>query len=169
MRFVRVILLLLLFTLVTVRFPPGLVERGLTPLWLFLPALLFGFVSPPGTAALFGWSCGALFGVFSIEPFGVTAFLYAVAAWFIAHVRGSFFSDHPVTQGLTAFVFSLLVGSFELLRIEISSPALAFWPNFSRLLLMAVLTGAVFPVLWSAERRAGLLAGFREVESRVRA
>lgn len=168
MRWFRVILLLLLFTLVTVRFPPGLVAKGLTPFWLLLPALLFGFVSPPGTAALAGWCCGALVGLCSVEPFGVTAFLYALAAWFVSHVRGSFFSDHPVTQGVTAFVLALLVGVAMLLRIEIATPALAFWSGFARLLLIALLTGVVFPVLCSADRRVGLLAGFREGESRVR-
>ncbi len=168
MRWLRLIFLVLIFALVAVRFPPGLVQRGLTPFWLLLPALLFGFVSPPGTAALAGWCFGAVAGLLSIEPFGVSAFLYAAAAWLISRVRGSFFSDHPVTQGVTAFLLTLLVGMLELLRIEFSAPALSFWAAFSNLLLMALLTGAAFPLLFAAESRMGLLKGFREGESRVR-
>jgi rod shape-determining protein MreD len=169
MRWFRLIFLMLVFALLAVRFPPGLVARGVTPFWLLLPAILFAFVSRPGTAALAGWCFGAVVGLLSVEPFGVSAFLYAAAAWLISTVRGSFFSDHPVTQGVTAFVFAFLVGVLELLRIEVAAPALAFWPAFSNLLLMALLTGVAFPMLFAVESRLGFLKGFKEGESHVRA
>ena len=169
MRWFRVTLLLILFTLLAVRFPPALVERGLTPFWLLLPALLFGFVGTPGTAALGGWCCGAIVGLLSIEPFGVSAFLYAGAAYFVALARGSFFSEHPVTQGVAAFVLAVVVGFLELLRIEIDTPALGFWVHVPVLLLMAAITGALYPVLHAVEQRTGILKGFREGERRVRA
>jgi rod shape-determining protein MreD len=169
MRWLRFSLLLIVFSLAAVRFPAALTASGWTPLWLFLPALLFGFVSTPPTAALGAWCFGAMAGLLSIEPFGVSAFLYALVAFLTARVRGHVFSEHPLTQVFGAFLLALFVLFVELTRIEFSDPALAFWSAVPTALLVAAMTGLVFPLLFKLSKRYGLLAGFTEEQSRVRA
>jgi rod shape-determining protein MreD len=167
-RFPRLLLLALLLALLTVRYPPRLLEAGLGPLWLFLPGLLAGLRSTPGKAAAIGWGFGLVADALSLEPMGVHAFLFGVAAYVLGRVREVLFSDHPGTQGIVAFVLTALVGFALTLRIEMSG-AFGFFAHAPAVLLGAAFTGVAFPLLVKLDERVGILAGFRESDRRVQA
>ncbi|MHC4858933.1 MAG: rod shape-determining protein MreD [Planctomycetota bacterium] len=164
----RLVLLAILLTLVTVRYPPRLFAAGLGPLWLFLPGLLAGLRSKPGTAAAIGWSFGLLLDLLSMEPLGLHAFVFGAAAYVLARARGVMFSDHPTTQGIAAFLLTALVGSFLLLRLE-EAGAFAITAHAPAALLTAAFTGVGFPLLAWVDKKVGLLAGFRERDGGVQA
>jgi len=151
-----------------VRYPTRLVEAGLCPVWLFLPGLLAGLRSTPARAAAVGWGFGLLADLLSLEPLGVHAFLFGVAAYCLGHVRSVLFSDHPGTQGVAAFVLTALVGFALTLRIELSG-AFDFLAHGPAVLSSAAFTGVVFPLLVWLDDRVGIVAGFRERDRRVQA
>ena len=167
MRWVRFAALAVLLTAVTVRDPAGLAPAGLNPQWLLLLALLAGLTASPGWAATLAWFAGLLVDLFSLEPLGLHAFCYAVAALVLARLRRSLYSEHPMTQGTLGFVLALLVGLTLLVRLEIAEPVFRFGAQLPQVLLASVITAALLPALVRLERSCGLLRVFEEPEHRV--
>lgn len=169
MKWLRVILLAAVATLLAVRFPAGLSSSGLSPSWLLLPALDFGLVARPRAAALAGWCFGLLADLFSLEPLGLHAFLFGGAALILARFRGVVFADHPLTQALAGATLALVVNLALLIRLEIAAPELSFFGVAPAALLAAIVTGLCLPVLAAVDQRFGISRGFRAKEYRVRA
>lgn len=169
LKWLRVSLLAAVATILAVRFPADLAAKGLSPLWLFLPALEFGLVARPRAAAMAGWCFGLLADLLSLEPLGLHAFLFGGAALLLARFRGLFFSDHPLTQAVTGLALALLVNLVLLVRLEVVAPGLRFFETVPAAILAAVLTGLSLPVLAVVDDRIGISRGFRAGERRVRA
>jgi len=167
MRWARLLLFVAVLGLAAVRVPAHLTERGLVPCWLFLPALLFGFLAKPGPAVLAAWSLGLATDLLSLEPLGVHAFLFGAAVLLLVRVRGHLYADHGAMQGLLALGLTLAVNLGLLVRLELAEGDLSLAPRIPAVLLLSLITGALVPPLIALDRRIGLLRGFREADRRV--
>ena len=166
-RWVRYSLRTLLLAVATVRLPPGVVAAGAVPVLLLVPALLAGFVAPAGTAALLGWGLGFALDLFSLEPLGFHAFLFAAAAWAVARVKDAVFADHPATRAVIGAIAAFLVLLVMLLRVAAAESPFAWPARLPPAFLSALLTGAAVPLLGLVDRRLNLFGGFRERRRRV--
>jgi rod shape-determining protein MreD len=165
-RWVRVGLLWLVLAVLAVRDPGGIAASGFAPYWFLLPALLAGLRARAGHAVFLAWCSGLAADLFSLEPFGLHAFLYGGSALLLVRIREYFFCDHALTQAVLSFGLSVLVGIALLLRLEIAEPVFRFGPRLPQAFLTALVTACLLPPLAIAERNLGLLSGFRE-ESRL--
>lgn len=167
MRFLRLAILASAAAVASLRYPTGLTSIGLAPDWLLLPALLLALVARRERAVVLAFGFGLVADLLSVEPFGLRAFLFALAGWTVSRVRDELFSDHPLTQAATGFVVALLISLAALVRLEMAEPSLAFLGRLPAAFLSAVLTGMLLPVLAEMDRRLGITRGFRREERRV--
>ena len=145
MRWIRFLLLGAILALVTVRFPARLTHLGLTPLWLFLPVLLYGLTARPGPAIVLAWLTGLAVDILSLEPLGLHAFLFAVAALLLVKVRGHLFASHPVTQAILGAVATLAISLALILRLNFAEPDLSVPPCLRMSNPLAMLSSAWTP------------------------
>ncbi|MCU0726815.1 MAG: rod shape-determining protein MreD [Planctomycetes bacterium] len=161
MRWLRLLLSGLVLVLASLRWPEQLAARGFTPVWLLLPGLCAGLASTPGRAALTGFCFGLLADLCSLEPLGVHAVAFGVAALLLSRIRGYFFCDHPATQAVLGFVLSLLVLVALLSRLAAAEPSFRAASRLPVALAAAVATAALLPLLAAGDRRLGLFTDSR--------
>ncbi len=167
MRWVRYGLILLVFTVLEVTMPALLRPFGAGPDLLVCFALALALHAD--TWRVFGpiWGIGIARDVMSLGPFGLWAILIGGGGIVLWSAREILFRHHVLTLILTGGTFTFLLGFAALLRLELAGGTPAFGPALGRLLVAALLTGAVTPVVVKGLLRTHMIAGFvprRELE-----
>jgi hypothetical protein len=105
--------------------------------------------------------------VLSLGPFGLYAVLIAGLGMVFFVTRETLFRHHALTLVAIGGFVSFALGIAALLRLWLAGTPPATFPALGRLLVAAILTGAVTPLVVKGLLRLGLLRGFvpvREME-----
>lgn len=128
---------------------------------MFILAVHYALWGPWPDAAIAAWILGMLLGTQTLDPLGLHAFCYGVAAWGIMKMRQVVFREHALTQFVTALFFTLLVqfmvGSFKWWR---GSNDL----TLTQMLWTALFTAVLTPFLHWPLLRLGRWTGLRAVQ-----
>ena len=167
MRWIRYALVLLVFVVLEVSMPAMLRPFGAGPDLLICFTLALALHAD--TWRVFGpiWGIGIVRDVMSLGPFGLWAILIGgggIVLWF---ARESLFRHHVLTLILTGGAFTFVLGVAALVRLVLAGGTPAMGAALGRLLVAALLTGALTPLVVKGLLRTRMVAGFvprRELE-----
>jgi rod shape-determining protein MreD len=160
MRWARYLVILLAFVVVEGAMPRVLRPFGAGPDLLL--CLAVGLALHADSWRVFGllWGVGLVRDLTSLGPFGFYALLVGAAGLGLHLLRETVFRHHVLTLIVVGGLFSLTLGLVALLRLALAGGTLSLGGSLLRLLVGALLTGAVAPVVVKGLLRARALSGF---------
>jgi rod shape-determining protein MreD len=137
-----------------------LAYRGTRPDLLIAVLVPFSLGVPVAQGFVVGLVLGAARDLFSLEPFGLSAGVFALLGCLVARLRTSVFGDHPLTHAVLALLCSAVssaasVAAMAIQGAEVSAGAFAGQAAVSAV-GTAILSGLVGAVAWWRPRWFGL-------------
>jgi rod shape-determining protein MreD len=159
MRSVRYLAVLLALVLLEGSLPVVLRPFGAGPDLLLCFALTLALHADSWRVFGWLWGIGLARDLFSLDPFGFHALLFGAGGMAVWLARETIFRHHVLTRIASAGVLSLLVGLVSLLRIVAAGGTPDGFSALGRLLVTALLTAALAPVLAHLLLRSRMLVG----------
>ncbi len=133
------------------------------------PHLLIALLVPVclGAGREAGFAAGCILGLlrdlFSVEPFGLSIGLFALAGYGLARLRSGVYAEHPVTHALFGLLCSAVSSGASVAVLLLQGGVVPLGSAVARAAVTAVATaataGAVGALLWRRPRWFGLKRG----------
>lgn len=141
---------------------PHLAVYGVTPDAYLIFTVFFSLNADIKHASFVNWVNGLSKDLFSLAPFGVSAFLFVLIGYFIGRSKGFVFKEHPLTQVIITFLAAISYGFGCLIFILISSGKVALVIAAQKVVCSALYSAIISLLLYLVFKRFQAKLGLGE-------